>query len=214
MISRIETTDKKRLVQWLAGAAVCFGLFILLTVAVSAGRTQTLDETLAGHFYDLRTAGLTVLAKAVTVLGNWYSITVVCVILLIVPAVRREWGIPTAVVALITNMVRAIVKALVARPRPDIVYHLIEEHSSSFPSGHAVTSIAVYGLLACMMFQFGFKGHKAAGILCGLLAVVIGLTRIYLGVHYPCDVLGGWLAGLGILCLFGAYRQSRRGGSQ
>ena len=214
MISHTETKDKRQVYQWFAGAAVCFVLFILLTVAVIAGRTQTLDETLAGHFYDLRSAGLTVLAKAVTVLGNWYSITLVCVMLLIIPAVRRDWGIPTAVVALITNVVRAIVKALVARPRPDIVYRLIQEDSSSFPSGHAITSIAVYGLLACMMFQLSFKGHKAAGILCGLLAVIIGLTRIYLGVHYPCDVLGGWLAGLCILCIFAAYRQGRRGGSQ
>ena len=214
MISHTETKDKRQIYQSLAGAAVCFVLFILLTVAVSAGKTQTLDETLAGHFYDLRSAGLTVLAKAVTVLGNWYSITVVCAILLIVPVTRRDWGIPIAVVAVITNAVRAIVKALVARPRPDIVYHLIKEDSSSFPSGHAITSIAVYGLLAWMMFQLGFKGHRAAGILCGLLAVIIGLTRIYLGVHYPCDVLGGWLAGLCMICLFGAYKAGRRGGSQ
>jgi undecaprenyl-diphosphatase len=91
------------------------------------------------------------------------------------------------------------VKLLVQRPRPDVVWRLVDlPNQPSFPSGHALCSMAIYGTLGVLGARLVPSKPLAqlmrwAGI---VLAVIIGLTRPYLGVHYPSDVLGGWVAGL------------------
>lgn len=205
--------DDRAAYKQIAGAVICMLLFIALAIMAATGRTQAWDEALARHVYALRSGALTVCAKAVTVLGNWYCVIAVCVILVAVPATRFTWGIPVSFAALASNFLRALVKMIAARPRPDQIYHLIEEGGWSFPSGHAATSVAVYGLLAYLLWRQSFKGHMALCVLCLFLTVAIGLSRVYLGVHYPCDVLGGWLAGLAILFTLGAVQaiRERRG---
>jgi undecaprenyl-diphosphatase len=91
----------------------------------------------------------------------------------------------------------AALKVGVARARPDIVPHLVEVHDLSFPSGHAMVSAVTYLTLAALIS--GTRTYRstrvftvAAGI---LLTLMIGASRVYLGVHYPTDVLGGWCAG-------------------
>ncbi len=96
-------------------------------------------------------------------------------------------------------------KWFVQRPRPDVAWRLISIPSEpSFPSGHSLCSMAIYGcigFLAARMVVGRWRGVViASGIAMGLL---IGMTRPYLGVHYPLDVLGGWTAGLAF-ALFGA----------
>ncbi len=185
---------------FLTAGVVCLVLFALLTVCVSAGRTQSLDERLAQQFYSVRTTWLTGLIRTLTWLGSWKVITAICVVLVAFPATRKPWGIPVSALAIATNMLRAVVKMLIGRPRPDRIYHLVKEGSWSFPSGHALTAIAVYGFLAWNLWKLGKKWRWLA-VICAVLAVSIGLSRIYLGVHYPCDVLGGWLAGAGLLLI-------------
>jgi undecaprenyl-diphosphatase len=84
------------------------------------------------------------------------------------------------------------------RPRPDIVPHLREVASSSFPSGHAMTSAAVYLTLGTLLMRLA-QGRLAKFycIAVAMLAtLLVGSTRVFLGVHYPTDVLAGWLLGL------------------
>lgn len=90
-------------------------------------------------------------------------------------------------------------KLLVHRPRPDVVVHLVAVHSASFPSGHAMNSAFVYGTLALVAaartMQAGARLYLACG--CVALVVLIGASRIVLGVHWPSDVLAGWAFGAG-----------------
>jgi undecaprenyl-diphosphatase len=93
-------------------------------------------------------------------------------------------------------------KLAVARPRPDVVWHLIDvPEDSSFPSGHALGSLAVYGSLGLLGGRLVARRRlREVLVLAGVgLAVLVGLTRPYLGVHYPLDVLAGWVGGL--LCV-------------
>jgi undecaprenyl-diphosphatase len=98
-------------------------------------------------------------------------------------------------------------KHLVGRPRPDVAWRLVEmPKDSSFPSGHALRMMALLGCLGMLTAEI-VKGYwRDVAIVAGFgLGMLIGLTRVYLGVHYPFDVLGGWIAGLACALLGGAF---------
>lgn len=112
----------------------------------------------------------------------------------------------------ICGILNPVIKQFFKRPRPTILTHLVEEHSYSFPSGHAVTSMILFGTLIFVMPLF-FKNTSlrlAAQIILGLLILGIGVSRIYVGVHYPSDVLGGFLLGISwLLFSFPYYREKK-----
>jgi undecaprenyl-diphosphatase len=95
-------------------------------------------------------------------------------------------------------ILNGLLKELFQRSRPDVVPHMRDVYSLSFPSGHAMTSAAVYLTLGALLMRIADR--RATKIYCiGIAALVtflVGMSRIYLGVHYPTDVLAGWLIGL------------------
>jgi len=95
-------------------------------------------------------------------------------------------------------VLNALLKEFFRRPRPYAVPHLSQVMSLSFPSGHAMTSAAVYLTLGALLMRVADR--RATKIYCMtcamVMAALIGITRVYLGVHYPTDVLAGWLVGL------------------
>ena len=109
-----------------------------------------------------------------------------------------------------------LLKELFRRPRPDVVPHLSQVMSLSFPSGHAMTSAAVYLTLGALLMRVADR--RATKIYCMtcamLMAGLVGITRVYLGVHYPTDVLAGWLVGLSwaLVCWLVERALERRSG--
>jgi membrane-associated phospholipid phosphatase len=110
-----------------------------------------------------------------------------------------------------------VLKNVIHRTRPAFGAHFLHGLSYSFPSGHAFGGIVVYGLLAFLLVDFYRPERNARRLVwsvAGALIFAIGLSRTYLGVHYPSDVIGGWAAGVAWLaiCLVGLRFARARSG--
>ncbi|MEC3911073.1 phosphatase PAP2 family protein [Sphingobium sp. CR2-8] len=98
-----------------------------------------------------------------------------------------------------------ILKQIFAAPRPDLLPHLDNVHSYSFPSGHAAGNMMFFGALAMLVARR--SGYGAAAVMIAL----IGVSRVWLGVHWPSDVTAGWIEGLGWLAFCRVWLPAGRG---
>lgn len=202
-------------------ACLAGGLFLLqrLTSEVLEGETLGFDQTillwlrqpgdlgrpigpgwLVHAMGDITSLGGVTVLTILTLLATAYLLldrkTVIAVFLFL--SVLSGWLASTGL------------KIIVARARPDVVPHLVDVNDLSFPSGHAMVSAVTYLTLGALLARTQrFRATRifvmGAGI---LLAVIIGLSRIYLGVHYPTDVVAGWVAGS--LWALGCWLVSKR----
>ncbi len=205
---------KKHIVEnskkiWIA--ACCLIIFAALLAMVLSGNIAWLDDPVRNFFYSIRAEWLTPTVKFITYLANWETVTVICLVLLICKKTSVSYGIPAAAGALFISLFNKILKAAVQRPRPDDVLHLVSEGGFSFPSGHSITSMFFYGMLIYLV-RTNVKDSRRADLLTGLLAVpmiLVGPSRIYLGVHYPSDVLAGWSLAIMFLMIFIIIKEYR-----
>ena len=124
---------------------------------------------------------------------------------------RGRAGLLLLLAALAGRSLGELQKYEIARVRPDIEPHLVLVKTSSFPSGHA-TSAMIFGLTIALALSAGTRWERAAVAFAILLALLIGISRVMLGVHWPSDVIGGWAFGvLWVLVSFPlALRLARR----
>jgi len=205
------------------GTASLWG-FIEVAEEVFEGDTQAFDRWVVQAMRDPSNAADPIgppwveeMARDVTALGGLAWITMATVVIAIYLWLDDKTHMAVFVVAATASgaIVSMLLKSLFSRPRPDFVPHLSHVYTSSFPSGHSMLAAVVYltlgSLLASVIGNLKLKIY----VLCVavLLTVFVGVSRIYLGVHYPTDVLGGWLAGLvwALLCWLVARRLQRRG---
>jgi len=107
-------------------------------------------------------------------------------------------------------LIEYVLKTTVHRSRPQYSAAYLHGHSYSFPSGHTMESTICYLLLAFLIWSNPFTRiviRRTAAVLAAMLIIAVGFSRLYLGVHYPSDVVGGFLAGIGWLTICGATRR-------
>ena len=135
----------------------------------------------------------------VTALGGTTVLPIIVTITAGFLAVRRLWLTMGLVLGgtISGSIAVTIVKLLVARARPELTDHLVQVSSASFPSGHAANSAIVYLTIASLIVQIveGRAARVYILVTTALLVTIIGISRIYLGVHWPSDVLAGWSFG-------------------
>lgn len=160
------------------------------------------DLSVQDAFFSLRNDVLNSIVIVLTHCGDTVTIIVLCAILLLLPS-RLKYGVPVSAAALTGLAIYKPMKHIFLRARPDQAFHLVEQGGYSFPSGHSVTSVIVYGLLVYLIRKH-CKNQKLKNLLtavCSAFALLIGPSRIHVGVHWPTDVLCGWLIGGGVLLL-------------
>jgi undecaprenyl-diphosphatase len=162
------------------------------------GETRT-DERLAVWLHGRATEPLTDVFRAVTRLGNFITLFAVTLVAVVIFWRRRE-RIDAAFVALAALGAQVLstgMKLGFRRDRPFFPDPLATESTFSFPSGHALVSLAVYGSIALVLAR-RLSSHTQRALLLGataLLVIAIGFSRLYLGVHFLSDVLAGYAAG-------------------
>ena len=145
------------------------------------------------------------IAKFITNLGGvWWLITLITISLIICIILKRKLiGLFIVLNIMISSGLNQLLKHIVQRPRPT-EYRLIDESGYSFPSGHSMVSAAVYGLFIYLIFKnVKNKYIKCFSIIAlSVLIILIGGSRIYLGVHYTSDVLAGFLISISYLVIY------------
>ncbi|MEI9971196.1 MAG: phosphatase PAP2 family protein [Ignavibacteriota bacterium] len=116
---------------------------------------------------------------------------------------RRRQAVLLAIGYLVAELLSNLLKAAFQRPRPAVYFQLLRADTFSFPSGHALVSTVFYGLTACVLASVYPSRRAGAAIAVVVIALTIGLSRVYLGYHYPSDVLAGWTCAIGWLALCG-----------
>lgn len=218
LLRRIET---RALVLWLAAAAAIWA-FVNIGGEVMEGETQAYDRAILlalrnpAHPADpLGSRSFEESMRDVTALGGFTFLTlltIVATLALVFHRKRRQAAI-FAVTVIAAQVSSEILKLVYERPRPELVPHGSYVYSNSFPSGHSTVATATYLALATVIASL--EPRRATKVLAYALAiglvVMIGFSRVYLGVHWPSDVLAGWSLGAGwaLLAWIGLNRFTR-----
>jgi undecaprenyl-diphosphatase len=189
----------------LGGIALVIGLAVLVSIDASDGFDRAIIEAIRDP--DLST--LLSFLGPLSELGSTGAVTVVALLTFAVGAAIGPWrhGLIGAATIGAAALAVELVKSFIARARPELLEPIVEEHGFSFPSGPATLSMVAYGVLAVLISRSRlprwFETLVVIGL--GLLVVLIGISRIWLGVHYPTDVIAGWTAGWVIVIGYAAF---------
>lgn len=173
-------------------------IFIKLKNRIIGKELAFFDTSIIDFLYSLRSPLLNKIMLAISYIGGDLLI-VVTILLIIILTLKRHVreAVLFGFILGMTVVINDILKKIIQRPRPDID-PLISLQDYSFPSGHAMDSFVFYATFSFLVFHFTRSKKLAliSTILSTILIFLIGISRIYLGVHYPTDVIAGYLGGL------------------
>ncbi len=174
-------------------------LFIELTEGLKNELLPQYDQAITDYIISFRNPALTKYFVFVTNVGDFYGyLIVVAISTFIAIVVFKQWKpvVQTILVLLLASVSNMILKRFIDRARPGIE-HLVSVETLSYPSGHAMSAMAFYGFVAYLFFKFKLNRFLKISIIAFLIFLIlsIGISRIYLGVHYPSDIAGGYIAG-------------------
>jgi undecaprenyl-diphosphatase len=192
--------------------------FILIAVLVKLGGTTGFDRAVIHTVQSAESPSLTALAKGLSLVGSSklaIGISILTMVLLFFVLQHRLELALFLWVALGSQLLNTLMKLWFHRERPNI-HRLIEQAGYSFPSGHSMAAFSLYGVIAYLLWRH-MRNRRERFVLILFTVLMtggIGWSRIYLGVHYPSDVIGGYAASGAWLMLsaacFEAYRNSRK----
>lgn len=172
-------------------------LIVVLTIVFlhSAG-ISFFDSWFYKEMIERMSPKMTMTMILITESGSSIAIVFMCISFFLFKETRKHWAFPVSIAVIAAFVSNLILKLIFARERPNIL-RIVDESSYSFPSGHAMVNMAFYTMVFLLAWKYIKNNRLKYGIsiLSVLMPVLIGLSRIYLGVHYATDVIVGWLLG-------------------
>lgn len=187
---------KKNISIPLLVAAGCLIAFVSIALSISDNQIHTFDDTLIGWIQGMESPGMTRFMQLFTWIGSEVPVVVITILAMLVLYIylrhKRELLFLACVIAGST-LLNALIKLVFQRARPTI-NRIIEVSGYSFPSGHSMAAFSLYGGLAFLIWKHvpTATGRVLMIIVSAIFILTIGMSRIYLGVHYPSDVVGGY----------------------
>lgn len=177
-------------------------LFIILTYITFNNKINTIDQKVIDYILNIREDNLTNTMMIITNISSAYALIVISILLL---AIIKNKKIPISISKnlIIVFIISQLFKIIIKRPRP-ININLVEASGFSYPSGHSMVSMAYFGLIAYLIYKnLNNKLAKIILIISLLITIIlIGFSRIYLGVHYLSDVIAGFLLAIAYLTIY------------
>jgi undecaprenyl-diphosphatase len=203
---RKKTRFESRLLVLLSVLALGLFVFIRIASEVTEGDTLSMDRAI---LLWLRVPGNTELPigphwllKAmteITALGGGTILTLLTILVAAYLVAARRPAMAAFVIAAVSGgaVLSALLKDIFERPRPELVAHLVNASSASFPSGHAMNSAVTYLTLGALLAQTESSHTVRIYLIVAaiFLTLMVGVSRVYLGVHWPTDVAAGWCVG-------------------
>ncbi len=180
-------------------------IFIVLIVFVKTNDYLEIDSYIYNCLISLKNPLFTKIVTGITNFGGTFII-IILIILSIIIFRKKIYSILITANIISVVLITQVLKMLIQRPRPSVP-HLVEESGFSFPSGHAMASLAFYGFLIYLIWQTNINKKAKIGItiILAILILLIGLSRIYLGVHYFTDVVAGFICSTIYLLIYIDY---------
>lgn len=176
-------------------------LFIINLTLVVTGITMNIDSNISLFFSQNIYEVLTVPFKFISFICSPKVMIILNIILFIYILIKKKYQLSIIIVSSLTSVtINNLIKIIVRRDRPNYL-RLVEETSFSFPSGHTMIATLFFGSVIYLINKNNVKHKKLITILLSTFIFLVGVSRIYLGVHYLSDVLAGFMAGLILLLL-------------
>ena len=181
-------------------------LFLLFAILIKTNNIAGFDNSIYKLITKHKNPYLTNFFKGVTFLCSKYFIISIILLLLILP--KNKFSLKITINVIICFIINQLIKYTFQRPRP-LNIGLIKENGYSFPSGHAMISLSFYGFIIYLINKNNYsKTIKiTTSIVLSVLILLIGISRIYLGVHYASDVIAGFAISLAHLILYTTYNE-------
>ncbi len=192
---------RKKIIKWLT-CFISLGLFVLLSVMIAYHKEFKIDTTVYNFMAKFISDPLTFIVKVITNFGGAVVLILLAISSILVCKNKKNCYCICLNLAL-AKLFNIVIKMLIERPRPAVM-HLVIEKGYSFPSGHTMVSMAFYGFIIYLIYQnISNKKLKLLAIVgLSILIGAIGISRVYLGVHYITDVIGAWICTLSYLIIY------------
>lgn len=184
-------------------------ILALIVVFIDSVNVSFFDSWFYTETTERMNPSLTLAMRFITESGSSVAVIILCLSLFLFAKTRKNWALPVGVSVVAVTISNILLKLVFVRERPNIL-RLIDQTDYSFPSGHAMINMAFYTMLLLLAWQYIKNKKLKYGIsfVCVMMPLLIGFSRIYLGVHYATDVIAGWLLGFVIaVIIFSIFKR-------
>lgn len=173
-------------------------IFVIDCFLMQTGFIAPLDLLIYEGLHSFESLEITKMVIVITYLGSFLGIIGVIVLIFFF---NKKIAFNCLILSLLQQLINRGLKFIFKRPRPDVI-HLVVETNYSFPSGHAMAVSCLYGMVIYYLYHSNYSFRHVLIVISVLIIVAVDLSRIYLGVHYFSDVLGGTMLSMSLVLYF------------